>query len=108
MALTQITFGLVGAQNKASHLPAMLATGTQSSEDIVPSGSSQATTIAAPNVADVLPFARVATDTDVYVAFGTAPVATSATTRFFVPAGSVEYFAVKAGDKAAVGTLEVA
>jgi hypothetical protein len=45
---------------------------------------------------------RVATDTAVYVSFGTAPNATSDAGRVFMPAGVTEYFRVGAGYKGAV------
>jgi hypothetical protein len=48
--------------------------------------------------------ARIATDTQIYVSFGIAPNASSDAERFLVPAGAVEYFYVKDGDKAAVVT----
>lgn len=66
-----------------------------------PSGSSGATTAAATAGQSLC---RVATDTAVYVTFGSAPTATS-TTGFMVPANGVEYFRVNTGDKAAVITV---
>jgi hypothetical protein len=97
MALTQIAFGALGSRTGKTGTPAI---GAVLSEDIVPSGSNQATTAVAQAGSDML--CRVATDEDVYVAFGPAADATVATARFYVPTGAVEYFAVNPGDKAAV------
>lgn len=43
---------------------------------------------------------RVAASTDCHIAFGTNPTAT--TTSTYLPAGAVDYFAVEAGQRAAV------
>lgn len=95
MAVTQFAFGSVNAD-----IPSMFVEGV-TVETETPSGSNAATAAAAR--ADQ-PFCRVATDTDVYVSFGTAPNASTDTIRFLLPAGSVEYFRVPAGSKAAVIT----
>lgn len=100
MALTQFCFGRVSAFSAGALIPAM--TNPPSSEGIAPSGSNQTTTA----VAVENGVCRVATDTSVYVAFGSAPNALSGTSsRFFVPAGVVEYFVVATGHKAAVVTV---
>ena len=71
---------------------------TAVTETITSSASNQATT-ADSNAHNVC---RVATDTDVYVSFGTAPDATSDSNRFLMPANSVEYFRVALDTKGAV------
>lgn len=96
MALTQFAFGMVNAD-----LPTMFNTGA-TVESEAPSGSNVATTAAATAGQSIC---RVATDTAVYVSFGSAPNATSDTIRFFLPANSIEYFRVSVGDKAAVVTI---
>lgn len=95
MALTQFAFVTIDG------LAPVLDVRNSTVESKVPSGSSAATTAAADKDSTVC---RVATDTAVYVSFGTAPNATSDTIKFFVPAGAVEYFRVKYQDKAAVVT----
>lgn len=101
MALTQFAFVQVGVGYGQSNIPVPVAS-TVTSEGIVPSGSNQQTTAVAPTgLAEVM--CRVATDTAVYVAFGSDPNALSGTgTRFFIPANGVEYFRVNVGNKAAV------
>jgi hypothetical protein len=47
---------------------------------------------------------RVATDTAVYIGFGEDPTVTSAN-GYMLPAGAVESFVVKPGDKVAVKTI---
>jgi hypothetical protein len=101
MATTCITFGA----------PAVIENGVvdgldnqaRVSETITPTAGNQQTTATAPNVGR-RPVAQVATDTAVYVAFGTNPNATTAGTRFMVPANQVVRVLVNAGDKAAVVT----
>lgn len=95
MAVTQFAFGAVNAD-----IPSMFAEGA-TVETETPSGSNSATAAAA---TASQPFCRVATDTAVYVSFGAAPNAGTDTIRFFIPAGSVEYFRVAAGSKGAVIT----
>jgi len=70
-------------------------------ETETPSGSNAATTAAATASQG---FCRVATDTLVYVSFGSAPNAGTDTLRFLCPANSVSIFRVSSGDKAAVIT----
>lgn len=97
MALTQITFCLVGAVVYSGLLPA--ADGESAvSEDITPSGTNQQSAAATKG------YARVATDTTVYVALGANPDATVSTGRFLLPANSVEYFQIEVGNKVAVVT----
>jgi len=62
------------------------------------SGSNAATTAASDGNHQ---FCRVWTDTACYVSFGTAPNAGTDTIRFPIAAGSVEYFRVKPGSRAA-------
>lgn len=106
MALTHFTFGRADASFSGSLTPAMVA-GTFSSEGIAPSASNQQTSVTAPTTpASGVKVCRVATDTAVYVAFGSSPNAsTSTTARAFMPANSIEYFVVNASDKAAVVTI---
>lgn len=95
MALTQFAFGSLNAD-----VPAFFVAGSQV-ESEAPSGSSVATTATATATQTTC---RVATDTAVYVSFGPAPNASSDTIKFFMPAGSVEYFRISSGNKAAVVT----
>ncbi|MFT3731455.1 MAG: hypothetical protein QM780_08540 [Hyphomicrobium sp.] len=106
MAKTQIAFGYVLNNQSATSAPAMLKTPVNC-QDITPSATSTATTKTADGTqfnANHQPCCRVATDTQIYVSFGSAPNASTDTERFLIPAGAVEYFYVKDGDKAAVVT----
>lgn len=96
MAVTQFAFGSINPD-----IPALFVAGA-TVEAETPSGSNAVTTAAASATQNVC---RVSTDTDVYVSFGAAPDASSDAVRFLVPAGSVEYFRVSAGHKAAVVAL---
>lgn len=102
MALTHFTFGAVGQHGKGVDCPAMLAS-SFASEGIAASGSNQQTTATAPTAGHNIT-CRVATDTAVYVAFGSNPDATGTGARAYVPANAVDYFSVSPGDKAAVVT----
>lgn len=95
MALTQIAFVAVDG------LPPAPYAGGAAVESLTPSGSNSASTAAAKASQNVC---RVATDTAIYVSFGSAPNAGTDTVRFYVPAGSIEYFRVGEGNKAAVIT----
>ncbi len=106
MAKTQIVFGYVLNNQSSTSAPLMLRTPVNC-EDIAPSATSAATTKTADGTQfnrNHQPCCRITTDTQIYVSFGTAPNATSDAERFLIPAGSVEYFYVKDGDKAAVVT----
>lgn len=94
MTITQFAFCAV------DNLPPAPYNGGATFESKTPSGSSAATTAAATASQNIC---RVATDTAVYVAFGSAPTA-SASAGFYLPAGSSEYFRVGTGDKGAVIT----
>lgn len=96
MATTQFAFVSVGED--AHDIPYVA---NASCEDKTPSGTSSATTAVA---GASQKFCRVATDTQVYVSFGSSPNAGSDTIRFLCPANSVNWFRVSAGDKAAVKT----
>ncbi len=97
MAITQVTFCSVGASQYGGVLPA--ADGeSPSSQDIVPSGTNQQSAAATKS------YARVATDTQVYVCLGANPDATVSTARFLMLAGTVEYFQIEIGNKVAVVT----
>ena len=106
MAVTQISFCRVGRFEFGSVLPAVETGYGVTSETIAPDGTSKTTTASAPATptGGGSPWARVATDTAVYVSFGTAPDATSDTSRLMVPANAVEYFGVTPGHKISVTT----
>ena len=96
MATTQICFA-----QASPDLQTIYAAGAVV-ESKTPSGSNQATTAVSRADHNV---ACVATDTQVYVSFGSAPDATSDTIKFLVPAGQVRYFRLNnAGTKAAIVT----
>lgn len=103
MTQVQIAFGRVSMRNMRTLAPALIAASVVS-EDLVPTESSEATTIAAPDPGDGDPICRVANafNAAVHVAFGGAPNAETAHGRVLVLPGAVEYFYVDAGDKAAV------
>jgi hypothetical protein len=97
MALTQIAFCQVGFLRYGAALP--ITDGESAvSQTLTPSGSNQQ------SAASATPFVRVATDTAIYVAIGTAPDATVSTARFWLPANSVEYFQIEIGNKVAIVT----
>lgn len=93
MALVHVAFGGVGTD-----VPSFYVLGA-AVESVTPSGTNATTTLVALANQRVC---RVATDTQIYVSFGSAPNAGTDTVRFLVPAGGVEYFRVSTGDKAAV------
>lgn len=98
MATTNIAFCNVGVMTYGNSVPAAIGEGVVS-EDITPSASNQQSAAATRD------YARVATDTAIYVAIGSSPNAsTSTTARFYIPANGVEYFKVQAGNKVAVIT----
>lgn len=100
--ITSFTFGRPAGSVHGMQVPALVA-GPTTTEVKTGAGS---TTAVAP--AGVPVICRVSTDTAVYVAFGTTPdaTATSPTTatgaKIYMPAGTVDYFVVQAGDKGAV------
>lgn len=96
MAATQFAFGCINADIDE----AMFNLGA-TVESKAPTGSNAATTAAANASQNVC---RVATDTLVYVSFGSAPNAGTDAIRFLCPANSVSFFRVSAGDKGAVIT----
>lgn len=102
---TQVTFCRVGVFAFGGVIPALHTGHKEVSETITASGSNQQTTATMPDLGGVQGFVRVATDTAIYVSFGTNPNATTDTARLMVPANAVEYFAVAAGAKAAVATV---
>lgn len=96
----QFAFCQFGVGFGLGNLPVPVASSV-AAENITSSASNQQTTLAAPTgIADLV--CRVATDTAVYVSFGASPNATTAATRFFMPIGSVQFFRVNPGDRAAV------
>ena len=97
MALTHLAFCNLGSVVNAASLPITLS-GSVVSEAITPTASNQQSS------ASTRGFVRVATDTAVYVAFGANPDATTTTGRFYLPAGSVEWYAISVSDKVAVVT----
>lgn len=96
MAVTQFAFGCAEGGNN----PPAMYFASATIETKTPSGASSATTAAAHASQNTC---RVATDTAIYVAFGSSPTASSSA-GFLVPANGVEYFRVNSGDKAAVIT----
>jgi hypothetical protein len=102
MAVTQFAFSRI-ANPGTGYIPIALADANVSSEQKTPSASNQQTTVSAPLVGEPC-MCSVATDTAVYVAFGSSPDATNTALRFFMPANTARSFVVKAGDKAAVAT----
>jgi hypothetical protein len=103
VATTQFVFGQLGYISAGGHVPALLWDSTMVCESKTPSASASATTAAAPELGGNPRVAcRVATDTAVYVSFGSAPNASTDTDRVFLPAGAIDHFMVKAGDKASV------
>jgi hypothetical protein len=103
MALTHFAFGKA-ANFGTGVLDVMNDNEDLTSEGLTPGAANQQTTAVAPNVGGRA-MCQVATDTAVYVAFGTAPNATNAALRFFMPANTIARFSVAAGDKAAVVTI---
>jgi hypothetical protein len=71
-------------------------------EEETPGGTTVATTATAPDLGGGRSKVRVATDTAVYISFGTAPNAETDASRLYLPAGAVEYFDIAALSKAAV------
>jgi hypothetical protein len=102
MTATCITFGKPGSTENGT-IDGLDNEG-RVSETIVPNGSSQQTTQTAPLLGQ-RPVAQVASDTAVYVAFGESPNATTAASRYMVPANQIIRVLVNAGDKAAVVTV---
>jgi hypothetical protein len=93
MAIAQFAFmNLDGAP------PAAYAAGATVETETI-SGANAATTAASEGGQNAC---RVAVDTASYVSFGAAPNAGTDTVRFFLPAGSIEYFRIGVGLKAAV------
>lgn len=101
MAVTQIAFGFVNGVTPTGGSVLALQADMVTQEVITPGGSNLATTAVAGSY-PASPIARVATDTAIYVSFGASPNASSDATRLYIPAGGVEYVAVRKGDKAAV------
>lgn len=96
MAATQFAFCSINADIDVAPFAAGATVETEA-----PSGTNAATAAAATATQTVC---RVATDTLVYVSFGSAPNAGTDTIRFMCPANSVSFFRVSSGDKAAVIT----
>lgn len=92
MALCQFAFCSITNDAPAAHVTGATC------ENMTPTATSAPTTASSAGGQSTC---RVATDTAIYVSFGTAPNATSDTVRFLVPAGAVEYFRVQGGYKAA-------
>ena len=105
MATTQFAFGPIGYNHGGGVIPHLLAAGIVS-QSLTPSGSPGATTAVAQTLGGNPRIAcRVATDTAVYVSFGTAPNASNDASRILVPANTVETVFVNAGDKGSVVTI---
>ena len=102
MPTTTITFGKIDRSS-----PALVFDATLISETLTPSAGNQQTAAVVPASlnGEVSFIANVATDTQIYVAFGANPNAlTSTTARKMIPAGGDVYFIVPAGYKAAIVT----
>lgn len=98
-----ISFGKVGNYGDGSKFPALIASTISTASAITASGSNQQSSVSAPQ-GGYTPVCRVATDAAIFVAFGADPNATTTSARVWMPANSVEYFAVEPGDKVAVIT----
>ena len=97
MATTQFAFCTVGQDHDLS-----VYTAGATTEQKTVSGTNATTTAAA---IEGQRFCRVATDTAVYVSFGSAPNAGTDTIRFMMPANTVSWFRVAVGDKGAAITV---
>lgn len=103
MAKTQFAFGRIGPSGPhGDSLPLMVVDDDLTVEEETPGAGNSATTATAPDIGGGRSRVRVSTDTFVYVSFGESPNATSDAQRFLMQAGSVEYFDILAGWKAAV------
>jgi hypothetical protein len=101
MAATQIAFGVAGiSAPNGGDVPVLAFESVTICTIIVPSGSSQASSAAAPQRTP-RPVCRIATDTAVYVTFAETPTAT-ASNGLMIPAGCIDYVACTVGHKAAV------
>lgn len=94
MAATQFAFCAIAPDSEL--IPYVIGSTVETE---TPSGTNAATTAAA---SATQTHVRVATDTLVYVSFGSAPNAGTDSIRFLCPASSVSFFRVSSGDKAAV------
>ena len=98
MTTTNIAFVNVGVVTYGNSVPAAYGEDVVS-QDITPSASNQQSAAATRD------YARVATDTAIYVAIAPNPNAsTSTTARFLIPANGVEYFKIQSGNKVAIIT----
>jgi hypothetical protein len=95
--VVSVAFVQVGLVQNNCPVPIIKGTSGIVSETITSSASNQQS--AASSGKSV---ARVATDTAIYVAVGSAPDATTATARVYMPANSVEYIQLSEGHKVAV------
>lgn len=102
MATTHIAFVPVGV-NYVMNIPDAPVMPPTATQTLTPIATNTASTAAAPASGAPL-YCRVATDTQIYIAFGAAPDATVAGTRVMMPANTVATFRVQPGDKAAVAT----
>lgn len=102
MATTHIAFVPVGVNYVQNILDAPVMP-PSSAQTITPIATNTASTATAPSSGGPL-YCRVATDTQIYIAFGSSPDATVAASRVMMPANTVATFRVQPGDKAAVAT----
>lgn len=100
MATVNIAFGYAGGRGgPPSHAPVLRVV---ASENLTPSGTSQATTNAGSRTASgaSASVVQITTDSDVWIAIGTAPVAT--TSGILLLAGQTRDFFVDLNEKVAV------
>ena len=101
MAVAHIIFGNALDLSKGGSLPTLYVDADMVSETFTSFATHQETAIVAPKLGSN-PVCVIACDTAIYVAIGVTPNATVATSRLYMPAGSVFGVTCKAGDKASV------
>ena len=104
MAVTQIAFGVAGVSApNGGDVPVLRFESVTICTALVPSGTSQPSSAAAPQVTP-RPICRVATDTAIYVTFGEGTPTATASNGLLIPAGCIDYIGCTVGHKAAVIT----
>lgn len=104
MALTSFSFGRYGYNIGGGAIEALVVDADLETEGIASSATNQTTTAVAPGGGTALAACRVATDTTVYVSFGSAPDAGTDAGRVLLIANTSMVFMVPAGYKGAVKT----
>lgn len=94
MASLHVAFVKVGAFVNGGSIP--VSDGESCVSETVTTSASNAQ-----SAAGTLPFVRVVSDVAHFIAIGSNPDATTATTRFYLPANTVEYFQIEIGNKVA-------